>query len=381
MELSLMYDVLYTKAAVIHTWHGYCIRFASLHFTAVALWLFWLSSKHGYRWSDVCITYLLLVVTFVLEMEKKEKEEEEEKKEEEEHDSPFRRRNKLDKALGFAQELQDDILTDHLATDIFMQCSGQKGAACAIVKTIEVLSNYMLFLVIVRPYMLPGLKIRSTYTATRDALHQQWCQVEAEEIKGCSSSSCATTEWKRRRRRREATRDALHDVWSEEKEKEKGSSSSSCATREGKLARILREVVVDKQPTECPLYKRSFILHDGARKAKKLLEKEGKGLHKTLETILGEWVRMLIYVSTRCSRDSHAKQLSHGGELTTIVWMLAKHASIFLVAEDADSETDDDEDITDFTDTICYVPAWIHKYSVTGNEFAENTENEGGRQK
>ncbi|KAG8064133.1 hypothetical protein GUJ93_ZPchr0004g39452 [Zizania palustris] len=415
MELSLMYDVLYTKAAVIHTWHGYCIRFATLLFTAVAFWLFWLSSKHGYRWSDVCITYLLLVVTFVLEVrwllralastwthafftntnsrlrhaalcsgrwrrfrrfvvsldlrrvsepssyrmwsgkigqynllyectrdkeykyhysgalhisspvrdilfnniwnklksayppedkrvkafmpiEEKKKEKKEEK-EEKEKDSSFRRRNKLDKALGFAPELQDDILTDHLATDIFLQCSGQKGAACAIVKTIELLSNYMLFLVIVRPYMLPGLKIRSTYTATRDALHQQWCQVEAEEIKGCSSSSCATTEWK--------------------------------------LASNLSMNVGDKDNAG-PLYDRSVILHDGARKAKRLLKMAAKyGLHRALETILGEWVKTLIYVSTRCSRDSHAKQLSHGGELTTIVWMLAEHASIFLIAEDA----------------------------------------------
>uniref|UniRef100_R7W3B0 DUF4220 domain-containing protein n=1 Tax=Aegilops tauschii TaxID=37682 RepID=R7W3B0_AEGTA len=29
MELSLMYDILYTKAAVVHTWHGYAIRLAS----------------------------------------------------------------------------------------------------------------------------------------------------------------------------------------------------------------------------------------------------------------------------------------------------------------------------------------------------------------
>ncbi|KAL5214794.1 hypothetical protein ABZP36_003946 [Zizania latifolia] len=299
MELSLMYDVLYTKAAVIHTWHGYCIRFASLHFTAIAFWLFSLSSKDGYRWSDVYITYLLLIVTFLLEVRwllsalastwtyaflintnsglrhaalcsgrwrrlrrfvmsldlcrlalvrdpssyrmwsgkigqynllsecthdmtsfyrtlaqrfGSEDSWKEYKycysgvlhisspvrnilfnniwdklklayKPEEmramaampvPHDNDARRRNKLDKALRFAPELQDYILTYHLATDIFLQCSGQKGAACAFVKTIEVLSNYMLFLSVVRPYMLPGLKIHSLYTATRDALHDIW---------------------------------------------------------------------------------------------------------------------------------------------------------------------------------------------------------------
>ena len=35
MELSLMYDLLYTKAGVIHTWSGYGIRVTS-SFTAVA---------------------------------------------------------------------------------------------------------------------------------------------------------------------------------------------------------------------------------------------------------------------------------------------------------------------------------------------------------
>jgi hypothetical protein len=47
-----------------------------------------------------------------------------------------------------------------------------------------------------------------------------------------------------------------------------------------------------------------------------------------LERILDAWVTLLIYASIRCSRDSHAKQLSRGGELTTIVWILAEHAGI-----------------------------------------------------
>ncbi|KAL5214974.1 hypothetical protein ABZP36_004126 [Zizania latifolia] len=369
-ELSLMYDVLYTKAAVIHTWHGYCIRFASLHFTAIAFWLFSLSSKDGYRWSDVYITYLLLIATFVLELRwllralastwtyaflrstnsglhhaalcsgrwrrlrrfvvsldvrrlslarvrdprsyrmwsgkigqynllyecthdvtslyrtlaqrfgsedswkeykyhysgalrisshvrvklfktiwdkltaaydgKPEEEKHVEKPEEEKHDrvpkslptsvrrdSVARRRKKLDKTLDFAPELQDNILTYHLATDIFLQCSGQKGSACEFVKTIEALSNYMLFLAVVRPYMLPGLNIHSSYTATHDALHDVWC---AEKKKGCSASR------------------------------------SSSTTKEGTLASILNEL------DATALYNRSVILHEGAQQAKKFLE-------------------------------------------------------------------------------------------------------------
>lgn len=40
MELSLMYDILYTKAAVIHTCVGYSIRVASLTTTAMVIVMF-----------------------------------------------------------------------------------------------------------------------------------------------------------------------------------------------------------------------------------------------------------------------------------------------------------------------------------------------------
>ncbi|KAF8690874.1 hypothetical protein HU200_041278 [Digitaria exilis] len=45
MELSLMYDILYTKAAVIHTWFGYCVRLFSPLATAASLLLFHLNGE------------------------------------------------------------------------------------------------------------------------------------------------------------------------------------------------------------------------------------------------------------------------------------------------------------------------------------------------
>uniref|UniRef100_A0A804ULU8 DUF4220 domain-containing protein n=1 Tax=Zea mays TaxID=4577 RepID=A0A804ULU8_MAIZE len=71
MELSLMYDFLYTKAAVIHTWYGFCIHFISLFGTATTFLLFQLSiSNSGNRYSrvDVAISYVLLVGALVLEI-------------------------------------------------------------------------------------------------------------------------------------------------------------------------------------------------------------------------------------------------------------------------------------------------------------------------
>uniref|UniRef100_A0A0D3FSC9 DUF4220 domain-containing protein n=1 Tax=Oryza barthii TaxID=65489 RepID=A0A0D3FSC9_9ORYZ len=68
MELSLMYDILYTKAAVMHTWFGFAIRVVSPLAVAAALGLFCLEDDLGsYRQIDVDITYALLVAAFVLE--------------------------------------------------------------------------------------------------------------------------------------------------------------------------------------------------------------------------------------------------------------------------------------------------------------------------
>uniref|UniRef100_A0A0D9ZGU2 DUF4220 domain-containing protein n=1 Tax=Oryza glumipatula TaxID=40148 RepID=A0A0D9ZGU2_9ORYZ len=47
MELSFMYDILYTKAGVIHTRRGYCIRVISPLATAGALLIFQFSGKAG----------------------------------------------------------------------------------------------------------------------------------------------------------------------------------------------------------------------------------------------------------------------------------------------------------------------------------------------
>lgn len=68
MELSLMYDVLYTKSAKIHSWGGYLIRVVSPIATVTMTLLFLFYDKAGQRTADVIITYILLVVTFLLDV-------------------------------------------------------------------------------------------------------------------------------------------------------------------------------------------------------------------------------------------------------------------------------------------------------------------------
>uniref|UniRef100_A0ACD5Y931 Uncharacterized protein n=1 Tax=Avena sativa TaxID=4498 RepID=A0ACD5Y931_AVESA len=68
MELSLIYDILYTKAAVVHTSLGYIVRVTSPLAIIAATVLFGYYSKEGQSTADVTITYALLSATFLLDM-------------------------------------------------------------------------------------------------------------------------------------------------------------------------------------------------------------------------------------------------------------------------------------------------------------------------
>lgn len=69
MELSLMYDIMYTKTVVIHTWYGQCTRLLLLLAITYTLLQFWFFiNKDGYGRVDVDITYILVAGAFLLEM-------------------------------------------------------------------------------------------------------------------------------------------------------------------------------------------------------------------------------------------------------------------------------------------------------------------------
>jgi len=431
MELSLLYDILYTKAAVIHNWYGYCIRVVAAVAIVLAFLLFKSSDKDGYTRADVAVTYVLLVGAFILEIvsvlravvstwtcdflydsgwyrfpgciqclrwvfkagrsrqwsgsigqysllhfcsggkpstrlmsnkmglnnwwDKQQssgstlvlsKEVREllfqrirhslesaystpspdiARAEEttavvvfspEGYKSTVHRRVGLHRTLRFGAEFQEDILIWHIATDIILLDISTQNAASPTTrvkaKAVKAVSEYMMFLIAVRGYMLPSLGLQSLFEATRDNLEVTW---KAENHRGDRTQNPGE-----------------------------------------RLATILRERAVTGEIL-------SAVLADGARYAVALLRRlrdvdwqaivqavrlpatsEGRLLHwipnlsdwtyimtldDLLDFILDVWVRILIYSSTRCSPDSHAKQLSRGGDLTTVVWMLAEHAGMF----------------------------------------------------
>jgi hypothetical protein len=374
MELSLMYDIVYTKASVIHTWYGWRIRIISLIATVAACCLFQLSYKHGHDKKDVAITYVLLVGALILEVISMARalmstwtrvllnqknwprlyyelqsvrhllratrhrrwsgylgqfnlfqsvahdavkpmtgmstarflglELLVEQWWDELHHSQStelsesikemvlreilemgNRREDIGSKPGLQtlerlllgecvswsirdMEFEDSIMAWHIASEICMFNDHSNKAS--LLEAIRVLSNYMMFLLVLRPYMLPGPVRRSRYVHLRDELH------EVMQI--------ATGDSAEERRR-----------W---------------ALRKGLSAHM--------NSLDPPAH-----YDTGVRLGDVLCRR-----HDRLDVIFKVWVEMLCYVANHCSRESHARQLSCGGELVTIVWLMARHANL-----------------------------------------------------
>ena len=68
MELGLMYDMLYTKAKIIHSSQGRVLRLISFSLTSITLAFFSFIDMHKYSNADLVITFLLLSVAILLEI-------------------------------------------------------------------------------------------------------------------------------------------------------------------------------------------------------------------------------------------------------------------------------------------------------------------------
>uniref|UniRef100_A0A0D3HTM2 DUF4220 domain-containing protein n=1 Tax=Oryza barthii TaxID=65489 RepID=A0A0D3HTM2_9ORYZ len=170
----------------------------------------------------------------------------------------------LEKRLG--AELHKGIIVWHIATDIFI---AQRKAWC-VKEAVKALSNYMMFLLVKQPDMLPGLAQNKMYQWTKESLAKEWEEAGVPAyVSGLHPSQ--------------------------------------------KLANMLH----DKEVTQDLISNRLFF---ATQLAKRLLERDD-----TMKLVYGVWVDFLIYASNQCSRESHAKRLNNDGEFTTIVWLTAEH--------------------------------------------------------
>uniref|UniRef100_A0A0E0DAG8 Uncharacterized protein n=1 Tax=Oryza meridionalis TaxID=40149 RepID=A0A0E0DAG8_9ORYZ len=198
----------------------------------------------------------------------------------------------------------------------------------------------MVFLVTVRPNMLPGLKATQSvlgYALTND-----------DEI---------------------LPKEGYHGNLTEKKEKlaNRLKWNRSQAQRMRRAANgdpVSADTYWFRPEKASILYDKNIILSDGTSFARVLLSRIGPNPYTPHDIDLNytryqrlidmipdlkdesnrAWVRFLVYTSVRCTRDSHAKQLACGGELTTIVWILNEHAGIFRI--DGDQGDDDKDKLT-----------------------------------
>ncbi|KAI4968841.1 hypothetical protein ZWY2020_046171 [Hordeum vulgare] len=251
----------------------------------------------------------------------------------------------LHQAQRRGNELQEDIVMWHIATDIYLaKRVVVTDGDHTTVGHIEVLSNYMMFLLVNHPDLLPGLVLHRMYEISRANLVMIWCNRDPDH-ENPRVRAGARSVWQKLFR--------LHD--------EPVLSSMTMDSQKNRLANILdkllRKLIASEEEapntdqkkndatssrSEMPYRERKsdgdnffcdslYRVEYGARIAYKLLDKdtEKKDLRSpstSLNVILDVWLDFLFYVANKCSRESYAKKLSSGVELTAILWLMGAHS-------------------------------------------------------
>jgi hypothetical protein len=251
------------------------------------------------------------------------------------YDDTARRRKKLDDALNFSAELQEMILTWHVFTDVFLlHITLDAESSSAYLNAIKALSNYMAFLVALHPDTIPGFELRSLYEATTMAL----CLMHSAKPKLVEALYAYDPDHPDE----DPEKPLLYSRWRHllpPKPVMQVQVESSIVISHGVLYSKLMVQLADAGNPDKPAvisgYENRYrVAMDKLKRLMPDLESSCQGgefdIPKVLALILDTWVRLLILASVRCKREAHAKQISHGSELTTVVWLMEEHASAFF---------------------------------------------------
>ena len=137
------------------------------------------------------------------------------------------------------------------------------------------LSQYMLYLLVKHPYMLPigmaHIKFQEIYAGVRHFIEEQLSK-PVKEVKKMEAS------------------------------------------------KMLKIVNTENMLTTRGDYRSNFVIFHACKLAKELGGKDVKW-----EIILRVWLEMLGHAASQCRGSHHAQQLRQGGELLTHVWLLMAH--------------------------------------------------------
>ncbi|VAI42500.1 hypothetical protein VPH35_103007 [Triticum aestivum] len=192
-------------------------------------------------------------------------------------------------------ELDESILVWHIATHVYLSWHDERyPPRPALADTIQVLSNYMFFLLAARPHMLPNNASRQRYI--------ELCNKVVNCLKYSSAEDLVSLIRERGKAldTPEIAQTLEHDP-----------SRSSCSAEETNGA--LQENLTFDRASQLGEKLIDMTLDTPATSA------------DMLDLISQVWMEMLCYVSYRCTPDSHARQLSNGGEITTVVAILMEY--------------------------------------------------------
>lgn len=400
LELSLMYDILYTKATMIHHLYGYFLRVISLLATIAAFLLFHFYGKQGQSRTDVIITYSLFGGALLLDMVslikalfstwtcdllhnkvgwratlckrllssrrrvkaascgvicsrgwsgsigqynlfdvcsrdmtkrsmwvlKKIKLDDWWKRYQYkgtlviqsdvrqllfqgiwqtiQNNNDLSRMFDVKSTEGKNIELQEVIFIWHITTNIFLSYHEEDKVDSQwviTIKAIKALSNYMMFLAVARHDMLPALKLRSMCEKTSNDLEEIWNAAAPEGKKaGFVGILVGLIPKKATEPNYSYAKRDYGTVFAQELERAIGGRHLLPEISLSQYTRPMFEHILPKYKTV-------------------------GNLEEALDLVLDAWVRMLVAASIKCSRESHAKQLSRGGELITIAWIMTEH--------------------------------------------------------
>jgi hypothetical protein len=202
----------------------------------------------------------------------------------------------------YGVDFHESIITWHITTDLIIASWEERDKGhyaeyqeeLSRVDTVRALSNYMMFLLVNRPYMLPGLP--------QNWLYKQTCNnLDTMIYHGNKLSSP-------RVRFRTVLEKIIrpHRYW-----------DLKPSVPEKELAHL----ILKPQHHGTTDYSENPRLSYAQNIARIVIESDVNEV-KLLQRL---WTDFLAYAANRCSRESHARKLSSGGELTTIVWLVLEH--------------------------------------------------------
>jgi hypothetical protein len=199
-------------------------------------------------------------------------------------------------------EFHESIISWHIATDLIL-AAWEGHEADDRVETVRALSNYMMFLLVNRPYMLPGLP--------QNWMYKQTCN-NLDAVIICNENHCASPGNSFCTLLKKFFQPYHH--W-----------DLKSSVLEEKLAYDIQKLD-DHKYYDCKIPRLMY-----ACKIAMIIKYE---VQDQVRLLLDLWTDFLEYAANQCSRESHARKLSSGGELTTIVCLMIEHLGQLKEAPD-----------------------------------------------